>query len=60
MISTWILVISFSGSSASTPLHTITINDMPSQQECQRVSIEISHRFYVKQSLCVEVKKVKQ
>jgi hypothetical protein len=60
MISTWILIISMNGSSPSWPMHLFQIPDMPSQQECQRVSIEISQRFTVRQSLCVEVKKVKQ
>ncbi len=60
MISTWILIISMNGSSPSWPMHTLKIDDMPSQQECQRVSIEISQRFGVRQSLCVEVRKVKQ
>jgi hypothetical protein len=60
MISTWILIITLNGSSPSWPLHTFKIDDMPSQQECQRVSVEISHRFSVRQGLCVEVKKVKQ
>lgn len=60
MISTWILIIALNGTSPSRPYHTIMINDMPSYQECNRVNKEIVDRFRVHQSLCVEVKKVKQ
>ncbi len=60
MISNWILIISLNGTSPSWPYHTLMINDMPSYQECQRVNKEIIDRFRVQQSLCVEVRKVKQ
>lgn len=59
MISTWVLIISLNGTSPSWPYQTLMINDMPTQQECQRVSKEIIERFRVQQGLCVEVRKVK-
>lgn len=60
IISTWVLIFSLNGGAASYPNQTITINDMPSLEECRRVGHEIVNRFTVRQSLCVEVKKVKQ
>jgi len=59
IISTWILIITLNGGSTSTPAHSIVINDLPDRQECIRVGTTIADRLYTKQSLCVEVKKVK-
>ena len=59
IISTWILIATITGVSPSSPYRTITINDMPTIEECKRVGNEIANRLYASQSLCIEVKKVK-
>ena len=60
IISTWMLMFAINGSGPSYPNHTVMINDMPTLEECRRVGLEIANRFNIRQSLCVEVKKVKQ
>lgn len=59
IISTWVLVVSLSGSNPTFPNHTIIIPDMPDKAECQRVGEELDKRFNFRKGLCIEIRKVK-